>query len=58
MITPNVSDVKESLIKDIIEKKRKASDVATILRVSIRTIQKWICRYKYDGIQGLMRSKP
>lgn len=58
MITPNVSDIKESLIKDIIKRKRKTKDVATILRVSIRTIQKWVCRYEYNGIQGLMRWKP
>jgi len=58
MITPDVSDVKMSLIQDIVEKRRKTKDVATILRVSMRTIQKWVCRYKYDGIQGLMRSKP
>jgi len=58
MITPDVSDVKTNLIKDIIEKKRKTRDVATILRVSTRTIQKWVCRYKYDGMQGLIRSKP
>lgn len=58
MISPNVSDVKEHLIQDVIKKKRKTSEVATILRVSMRTIQKRICRYKYDGIQGLMRWKP
>lgn len=58
MISPDVSDVKESLIKDIIEKERKTKDVATILRVSTRTIQKWVCRYKYNGMQGLIRSKP
>ena len=58
MISPNVSDVKEHLIQDIIKKKRKTSEVAIILRVSIRTIQKWVCRYEYDGIQGLIRSKP
>ena len=58
MIAPDVSDVKTSLIQDIVEKRRKTKDVATILRVSMRTIQKWVCRYKYDGIQGLIRSKP
>jgi len=58
MIAPDVSDVKVSLIKDVSEKKRKAKDVATILRVSIRTINKRRCRYEYNGIQGLIRSKP
>jgi len=58
MISPSVSDVKEPLIQDIIKRKRKTSDVATILRVSIRTIQKRVCRYKYNGIEGLIRSKP
>lgn len=58
MISPDVSDVKEHLIQDVIKKKRKTSEVATILRVSMRTIQKRICRYKYHGMQGLIRSKP
>ena len=58
MIAPDVSDVKVSLIKDVSEKKRKAKDVAIILRVSIRTINKRRCRYEYNGIQGLIRSKP
>jgi len=58
MITPDVSDVKTHLIEDVIKKRRKTSDVATILRVSMRTIQRRICRCKYDGIQVLMRSKP
>jgi len=58
MITPDVSDVKTSLIQDIVEKRRKTKDVATILRVSIRTINKRRCRYEYNGIQGLIRSKP
>lgn len=58
MISPDVSDVKAHLIQDIIKKKRKTSEVAIILRVSMRTIQKRICRFKYNGIQGLIRSKP
>jgi transposase len=58
MVTPNDLDIKEGLIQDIIKKKRKTSDVATILRVSIRTIQRRICRYKYNGTPVLMRSKP
>jgi len=58
MVTPNDLDIKEGLVQDIIKKKRKASDVATILRVSIRTIQRRICRYKYNGTQVLIRSKP
>lgn len=58
MFITNDLDVKEHLIQDIINKKRKTSEVAEILRVSIRTIQKRICRYEYNGIQGLVRSKP
>jgi putative transposase len=58
MISPDVSDVKVHLIEDVIKKKRKTSEVATILRVSMRTIQRRICRYKYNGIQLLIRSKP
>ncbi len=58
MITPDISELKEHLIQDIINKKRKASDVAVILRVSVRTINKRRCRYEYNGIQGLIRSKP
>ena len=58
MITPDVSDVKVHLIEDVIKKRRKTSEVATILRVSTRAIQRRICRYKYNGIQVLIRSKP
>lgn len=58
MITPDVSDVKAHLIDDVIKKRRKTSEVATILWVSIRAVQKRTCRYKYNGIQGLIRSKP
>jgi hypothetical protein len=31
MVTPDVSDVKAHLIEDVIKKKRKTSEVATIL---------------------------
>lgn len=58
MVSTNDLDIKECLIQDIIKKKRKTSEVATILRVSMRTIQRRICRYKYNGIQVLIRSKP
>jgi hypothetical protein len=58
MISPDVIEVKEQLIQDVIKKKRKPSEVATILRVSTRTINKRRCRYEYNGIQGLIRSKP
>jgi len=58
MITPDVSDVKAQLIEDIINKRRKTSEVAIILCVSIRCIEKRICRYKYNGIEGLRRWKP
>lgn len=58
MITPDVWSVKEHLIEDIIKRRRKTREVAGILWVSMRTVQKRICRYEYDGIQGLMRWKP
>ena len=58
MVSTNDLDVKEHLIQDVIKKRRKTSEVATILRVSMRTIQRRICRYEYNGIQGLIRSKP
>lgn len=58
MITPDVSDVKAHLIEDLINKRRKASEVAEILWVSIRCVNKWRCRYEYNGIEGLIRSKP
>ena len=58
MTTPDVSDVKAHLIEDIINKRRKTSEVAGILWVSVRCIQKRTCRYKYNGIEGLIRSKP
>ena len=50
MVSTNDLDVKEHLIQDVIKKKRKTSEVATILRVSMRTIQRRICRYEYNGI--------
>jgi hypothetical protein len=31
MITPNVSDIKANLIEDVIKKKRKAREAASIL---------------------------
>jgi transposase len=55
MIAPDVSEVKESLIQDIIKKKRKTREVAEILGVSMRIVQKRTCRYKYNGIEGLKR---
>lgn len=58
MVSTDNLDVKEHLIQDIIKKKRKTNEVATILRVSMRTIQRRICRYKYNGIQVFIRSKP
>ncbi len=58
MIAPDVSEVKERLIQDIIKKKRKTREVAEILGVSMRIIQKRRCRYEYNGIEGLMRWKP
>lgn len=58
MFSPDVLELKEHLIKEVLEKKRKARDAAAILWVSIRVFNKWKCRYKYHGIQGLIRSKP
>ena len=58
MISTDVLELKERLIQDVLEKKRKAREVATILWISIRVFNKWKCRYKYYGIQGLMRWKP
>ena len=58
MISTDVLELKERLIQDVLEKKRKAREAATILWISIRVFNKWKCRYKYYGIQGLMRWKP
>ncbi len=58
MIAPDVSDIKTHLIEDVIKKKRKAREAASILWISIRVFNKWKCRYEYNGIQGLIRSKP
>ena len=58
MITPDVSDVKIHLIEDIVKKRRKVREVAEILWVSIRCVNKWRFRYEYNGIEGLIRSKP
>lgn len=58
MISPDITSIKEQLIEDIIKKKRKVREVADILKVSIRCINKRRCRYEYNGIEGLMRWKP
>ena len=55
MILPDITSIKEQLIHDIIKKKRKVREVAEILKVSIRCVNKRRCRYEYNGIEGLMR---
>lgn len=58
MVETDITDLKIQLIEDVVKKKRKTSEVADILKVWIRTIQKRMWKYKIHGIQGLIRSKP
>lgn len=58
MVETDVFDVKVHLIEDIVKKSRKTKEVAGILWVWVRTIQKRTWKYKIHGIQGLMRWKP
>ena len=58
MILPDITSIKVNLIEDIVKKRRKVREVAGILCVSIRCVNKRRCRYEYNGIEGLMRWKP
>jgi len=58
MVETDVFDVKVHLIEDVVKKRRKTKEVAEILCVWVRTIQKRTRRYKIHGIKGLMRWKP
>ena len=55
MILPDITSIKVNLIEDIVKKRRKVREVAGILCVSIRCVNKRRCRYEYNGIEGLMR---
>ena len=45
------------MIKDIVSKKRKVTEVAEIMWVSRKTIHKWKCRYKYYWVSWLLPKK-
>lgn len=50
--------MKERILKEVMERKMKVKDAAFLLGVSRRSISKWLFRYKYDGIDGITPKKP
>lgn len=49
---------RERLLKDIQAKKRKVKEVAEILGVKRETVSRWLARYRFAGLDGLMPKKP
>jgi len=50
-------EMRKKLIEDILHKRRKVQEVAELLSVTRKTIHKWKCRYKIEGISGLVPKK-
>lgn len=46
--------LKEQKLKEILEKKKKVTDVAQELNVTRKTIHQWLSRYQRFGIEGLV----
>ena len=50
--------MKEKLLKDVLSKRRKINEVSDILGVSRQSISKWLAKYKFEGMMGLIPKKP
>lgn len=50
-------ELRIQLIKDIIEKKRRVSEVSEILKVSRQSVSKWIARFTLEGEAGIVPKK-
>jgi transposase len=53
-----MTELKWSLLQDILDKKRSIKDVVEILKVSRQSVSKWLSQYRYDGINEIMPKKP
>tara|TARA_B100001964_G_C14153134_1_gene563027 strand:- start:51 stop:1049 length:999 start_codon:yes stop_codon:yes gene_type:complete len=49
--------MKQTLLDDIIAKKRKIKEVAEILNISRQSVSKWLAQYKVEGMAGLIPKK-
>lgn len=58
MIWFDSEDIREKLIQDVAEKRRKTKEVSHLLWIGIRAVQKQVWRYKHYGREGIMRKKP
>jgi len=50
--------LKWDLLQDIVDKKRKVYEVAEIFKVTRKTVGQWLCKYKSDGLDGIIPKKP
>lgn len=49
--------LRHKLIQDILIKKKNVTEVAEILSVSRQSVHKWIAKYNYEGLDGLVPKK-
>lgn len=53
-----MTKMKWDLLQDILDKKRKAYEVAEIFKVTGKTVGQWLCKYRADGLDGIIPKKP
>lgn len=58
MIALDGEDIREQLIQDIVEKRRKTKEVSLLLWIGVRAVEKRVWRYKHYGKAGIARKKP
>jgi transposase InsO family protein len=49
---------REKLLKDVVNKERKVTEVAKILDVERETVSRWLAKYKFDGLDGICPKRP
>ena len=49
---------REKLLKEIVTKKRTATEVAGILGVQRETVSRWLAKYRFEGMDGICPKKP
>ena len=49
---------RERLLQDIQAKRRKIKEVAEILNVKRETVSRWLARYRFSGLDGILPRKP
>ena len=50
--------LRQQLLEDILQKRRKTNDAADILHVRRETISRWMAKYRFEGIDGISPKKP